>query len=506
MTRKSPLIAVLLLLLAPLVVAAPAVTAGTAAAAQEPFDIVLAGGTVMDPETELSAVRHVGIRGNRIEAISEEALEGTQVIDVAGLIVAPGFVDMHAHGQSYEANVFQAHDGVTTALELEGGVGDVASFLEGREGDALVNYGASVSHGQLRIGVMPKYAEALAAVSGNLGEEGELDDFFALLGEAGYDAVDPASYGALKKLLHANLRAGGLGLGVPHQYYPGATHDEIFRVFQMAGEWYVPIYTHVRDMAVSAFQEVIANAAATGAPLHIVHINSMSLGHIGTTLDLIGGAQARGIDVSAEAYPYTAASTGLNSAIFDEGWQEKLGISYGDVQWEATGERLTEATFNEYRAAGGGTVIIHMMKPEWVEMWMKTPFVMIASDGMPYAPGAHPRSAGTFTRVLGRYAREQEMLPLMEAISRMSFMPAKRLERFAPSMARKGRLQVGMDADITVFDAGRVIDTATFEDDLSKSEGVEYVLVNGVMVVHEGATVEGVFPGRPVLGRLYDGS
>jgi len=366
-----------------------------------------------------------------------------------------------------------------------------------------LNFGASAAHAQLRIGAMPEYADALAQVgSGSIGEEGELQKLFALLGKAGYEPVDPARYGKMKALLLRNLQVGGLGIGLPHQYYPGASYDEIFRVFEMAAEWEMPIYTHVRDMSIAAFQEVIANAAATGAPLHIVHINSMSLWNIGTVLDLIAGARAQGVDVSGEAYPYTAASTGIESAIFDRGWQEKLRISYGDIQMQDTGERLTKETFNMYREKGG-TVIIHMMKPEWIEQWMKTPWVMIASDGMPYAPGAHPRSAGTFTRVLGKYAREEEMLPLMEAISRMSFMPAERLERFAPGMSRKGRIQEGADADITVFDPGRVIDTATFEEDLSKAEGVQYVLVNGVLVVRNGATVENVFPGRPVVGRLY---
>lgn len=474
--------------------------------AQETYDVVLLGGTVMDPETGLNAVRNLGIRGDRIVAVTEESIQGAETIDATGLIVAPGFIDMHAHGQSYQANVFQAHDGVTTALELEGGVADVAGFLATRSGSSLVNFGASVSHSQLRVGAMPQYADLLArATSLEIGGEGELEEVFSLLQQAGYEPVDPVHYGRMAELIEANLRAGGLGIGVPHQYYPGASYDEIFRVFELAAAWYMPIYTHVRAMNVAAFQEVIANSAATGAPLHIVHINSMALGNIGTVLDLIEGAMANGIDVSAEAYPYTAASTGIRSAIFDEGWQERLGISYGDVQLQDTGERLTEETFNRYRQEGG-TVIIHMMKPEWIEMWMKKPFVMIASDGMPYAPGAHPRSAGTFTRVLGRYARDQEMLPLMEAVSRMSFMPAQRLERFAPAMARKGRVQVGADADIVVFDPGRVIDTATFEADLSKSEGVEHVLVNGVLVVRDGTTVEGVFPGRPVVGRRYVGS
>lgn len=482
------------------------VAAGGAAGAQEDYDVVLMGGTVIDPETGFEGVRNVGIRGDRIVAVSSEPLSGARMIDATGLIVAPGFIDLHAHGQSYEANVYQAHDGVTTALELEGGVADVERFLADRAGEALVNYGASVSHGGLRMVAMPQHADALArAESMDSGAADDVQEILDVLSRAGYEAVDPANYGQMKDALELNLRRGGLGLGVPHQYYPGATYDEIFRVFEMAAGWYMPIYTHVRDMSIAAFQEVIANSAATGAPLHIVHINSMALGSIGTALDLIAGAQSRGVDVSAEAYPYTAASTGIGSAIFDEGWQEKLGISYGDIQLQDTGERLTEESFNFHRQQGG-TVIIHMMKPEWIEMWMKAPFVMIASDGMPYAPGAHPRSAGTFTRVLGRYVRDQEMMPLMEAVSRMSYMPAQRLERFAPGMARKGRLQVGADADITVFDPGRVIDTATFEEDLSTSEGVRYVLVNGVLVVDEGATVENVFPGRPVLGRLYRGS
>jgi dihydroorotase len=211
------------------------------------------------------------------------------------------------------------------------------------------------------------------------------------------------------------------------------------------------------------------------------------------------------MDITTEAYPYTAGSTGLGSAIFDEGWQELLGISYGDIQWEATGERLTEETFNKYRAEGGGTVILHVMKPEWIELAMRTPFVMVASDGMPYAPGAHPRSAGTFSRFLGYYVRELETMPLIEALSKISLMPAQRLESVAPGMVRKGRIQVGSDADITVFAPGRIIDTATFEDDLSFAEGVEHVLVNGTFVVRDGDSIEGARPGRPVLGKMYAG-
>jgi dihydroorotase len=468
--------------------------AGAQSTAQ--FDVVIAGGRVMDPESRLDAVRYIGIREGTIAAISEQPLNGATVLPAAGRVVAPGFIDLHAHGQTNEANEYQAHDGVTTALELEGGVAAVSEFLRSRENRSILNFGASASHGAMRTMSMREFAtEAQAARTSR-----ERWHAFSMKGR--YKPLTSAEeYTTLAATMERGLLEGALGLGVAHQYYPGATREEIFRVFQMAKRWNVPIFTHVRSMVPDAMQEVLANAAATGASLHIVHVNSMSLGALPFVLELIESARRQGLDVTTEAYPYTAASTSIQSAIFDEGWQERLGISYGDVQWEKTGERLTQETFDSYRKQGG-MVIMHMMKPEWIERAVASPFVMIASDGMPYAPGAHPRSAGTFSRVLGRYVREQKVLPLMDALAKMTIMPARRLETMAPQMKNKGRIRVGADADITVFDPARIIDTATFEKGLSFSEGIDHVLVNGVPVVREGATVPNTFPGRAVVGNF----
>ncbi len=472
-----------------------------------PLELILAGGRVIDPESGLDAIRHVGVREGVVVAVSEQPLDerlaqGGTLLDATGLVVAPGFIDLHAHGQSDSAHEYQARDGVTTALELEWGYPELSTFLESREGRSRVNFGASVAHGLARAVAMADEAERepMRRQSREAASRDEpLRDLQAVAWDARYEELPPQRYPDLDEEIERGLREGGLGIGMAHQYYPGANRQEIFHVFQLAAEQSVPIFTHVRAMEIDAMQEVLANAAATGASLHIVHVNSMSLGHIDTVLELITGARARGIDVSTEAYPYTAASTGLDSTIFDPGWQDRLSISYGDLQWESSGERLTAETFERYRGTNG-TVIIHMMKDEWIDHALGNDWVMVASDGMPYAPGAHPRTAGTFSRVLGRYVRERQVLDLPGAIRKMSLLPAQRLTEISPQMAKKGRVQPGFDADLTVFDPERVIDRATFEDGLAFSEGIVHVVVNGVPVVLDSRSVEGAFPGRAIRG------
>ncbi len=479
-------------------------TERVSAQAPETYDMVLKGGRVIDPESGLDAVRNVGILGDRIAEISAGDLQGKEVIDVSGLVVSPGFIDLHAHGQTNRANEFQAHDGVTTALELEGGVANVRAWIESRRNNARINYGASAAQGDLRWMAMEKYSSQAAEIWKVLAEDGidsnRLDPLYAQVDGSRYEPIDKAETEKMFGLLKQELEAGALGIGVPVGYYPGATRGEMFDLYKYAAEADTVIFTHVRGTNIGSIQEAIANAAVNGTSLHIVHLNSMSLGEIDVSLAMVKAAQERGLDITTELYPYTAASTSLESTIFDDGWQRRLGISYGDLQWQDTGERLTEATFKSYREKGG-VVIIHMMKPEWIEKGIRAPFTMIASDGMPYAPGAHPRSAGTFSRVLGRYVREMKVLSLKDALGKMTIMPAKRLETIAAAAQLKGRLQVGCDADITVFDPGKIIDTATFEKDLSFSVGVRHVLVNGTFVVKDSESVENAFPGRPLLGK-----
>ena len=438
----------------------------------------------MDPESGLDAVRSVGIQGKRIARISARPLRGKVEVDAKGLVVAPGFIDLHSHGQNPENYRYKAMDGVTTALELEVGVSPVAEWYAAREGKALINFGASSGHIAARMAVMKDTGNFLprdAAMNRRATAEEQR---------------------AITAAVQKGLDEGALGIGLGLAYTPSATHEEILNIFYLAAKWKRPVFVHLRDLGAStpgifeSLQEVIADAAASGASLHIVHINSMAQRKTAEALRMIEGARARGLDVTTEAYPYIAASTRLESAVFEPGWQEKQGATYSDLLWVATGERLTPESFERYRKQGG-PVVIFMNTEEMVQLALANPIVMIASDGQITNGKGHPRGAGTYARVLGKYVREEKALSLMDAIRKSSLMPAQRLEAMSPQMRRKGRITVGDDADISVFDPDHVIDKATYENPAQYSEGFRYVLVGGKFVVRDGK-LQDAAPGEAI--------
>jgi hypothetical protein len=242
---------------------------------------------------------------------------------------------------------------------------------------------------------------------------------------------------------------------------------------------------------------VIGAAAITGASLHIVHINSTCLRDSLECLAMIQGARDRGLDVTTEAYPYIAGMTAINSAVFNPGWREKLGIDYADLMLPDTGERLTKQRFDElHNSSAKNWVLIFSNTQEMVDAVIPHPLVMIASDG---AEG-HPRNAGTFSRVLAQYVREKKMLTLPDALRKMTLMPAQMLERSTLAARNKGRLQEGADADIVVFDAAAISDRSTFQKPMEPSVGVHYLVVGGTVLVDEGKIVPDVFPGRALVG------
>jgi dihydroorotase len=455
-------------------------------------DLVLAHGRVMDPASGLDAVRHVGITAGKISAISETPLQGGVVVDVAGRVVAPGFIDLHAHGQTTSDLQIKAQDGVTTALEMEGGVYPVAAWYERQQGTAPIHYGATVGHQPARFVVFhPELKDIPQALRRSA---------MARLGPEPAGANQPAGAEERQRIaaaLREGLREGAPGVGFGINYTPGATVEEIEEMFRVAAERKAPAFVHTRAFGIGAIREAIGSARQAGVALHIVHVGSSGLTDVPEVLQLIETHRTAGMDLTTEVYPYTAASTRLESAVFNPGWQANLRIGYGDIVWTATGERLTAQSFEKYRREGGW-VIMHMMKDENVERAIAHPSVMIASDGVPFVDGkGHPRGAGTYARVLGHYVREKKLLSLMDALGKMTILPARRLAH-VPMMKHKGRLAIGADADITVFDPDRVIDRATFESPTTPSAGISHVIVSGVFVVRDGALLPEARPGRPV--------
>jgi N-acyl-D-aspartate/D-glutamate deacylase len=451
--------------------------------AQTRYDIVIHGGRVLDPETSLDAVRDIGIRGNEIVAVSEMPLEGARVINASGLVVAPGFIDLHQHDLSPAGVRVKALDGVTTALELEIGPPNVREFLEARRNKLLINYGTAASHPWARASIM--------------GREHVGGELLPPSSPATNDPATPEQIRRIQQRLRDELNAGGLGVGMGIQYTPGATRWEIIEMFHVAAERAVPVFVHMRGDRVESVGEVVAAAAVTGAPLHIVHINSSCLKDAPECLSMVAGARARGLDVTTEAYPYIAGMTEINSALFNPGWREKFGADYSDLMIPNTGERLTKERFEELHASPKvQTVIMFNNTQPVVDAIMANPLVMVASDGFP----GHPRDTGTFGRFFAQYVRDRHSLTLMDAVRKMSYMPAVRLERCTPGARKKGRLQAGADADVVVFDPQSFRDQSTFEKPDVPSTGVRYLLVNGTMVVDDGAIVPGVAPGRALTG------
>jgi N-acyl-D-aspartate/D-glutamate deacylase len=448
--------------------------------AQQRGDVAIVGGRVMDPTSGVDRVANVLIRGDRIVAITDGPVGADRVIDASGLVVAPGFVDILAGiPASREPQRYKIKDGVTTVIGMHGGPVDIEGWYRAFEAEgSLVNYGTAVGHSSVRqaAGATDRYAPATEA-----------------------------QLARMREIAGAAIEAGALGVGFGINYVPGASYEEVIAMFDVAARHGVPAHVHSRykgsvfpQTIVQSLQEVITAAAVTGASAQIVHLASSGVGSMATSLAMIEGARRHGIDIMADIYPYLANSTRLESALYDPGWQERFGgITYDSIMLVETGERLNEETFRYWRERGATIITFFIPKDEMV-MALKHPDVMVASDGVIVGGKGHPRGAGTFARVVGRFVREEGYLPLMEALRKVTIMPAERLEEAAPSMRLRGRLGPGAYADITVFDPDRLIDRATYREPARYSAGVEYVLVNGVLILDRGEFVEGAAPGRPI--------
>ena len=439
---------------------------------------MILGGRVMDPETGLDAVRHIGIQDGRIAVISRRKIEARDTVDARGLVVAPGFIDVHAHGQTPETYRFEALDGVTTALELELGTENVAAWYRERSAGELINYGVSIGHIRVRMAVMHDSGTIMP------------------VGAGAYRAASPAQITEIAQRIETGLKEGAVAVGAGLPYTPAAKRDELLALFRVAAKARTSMHVHIHS-GVAGLTQALALAAETGAPLHVVHINSSGTKETPAMLELVRAAQAEGRDVTTEAYPYTAGMTEIQSATIQDMYRSVPDARFGELEWPPTGERLTRASFARY-SRSGGPVVIHSNTEQMVSAAISSPLTMIASDAYWINGQGHPRTTGTYAKVLGRYVREEHALSLMDAIRKMTLMPAQRLERRVPAMRQKGRLRTGADADITIFDADQVLDRSTYREPSLAPVGIQHVLVSGISVVTNGRAVAGVTPGKPV--------
>jgi hypothetical protein len=468
----------------------PPSVAGTATtspvAPDHVFDQVIGGGRVIDPETGYDRVANVGIDGTTITAISEAPLTGRATINAENRVVAPGFIDMISYDPNDYGIWFKIADGVTTNLGMHGMLTTAEKFFSAYEGKSPCHYGGAYDNYYMR--------------SNGAQEIG------------GGSPATPAQIDSLVDDIETQLHQGWIGASFSPEYSPGITDDEISQQMAVAAKYGLPSFFHGRystdvppDDNAKTLQEILDLGRQTGSGVHVMHITSTGgTFQMAQSLDTLQKARDNDkLDVTACLYPYNFWATYIRSARFAPGWQERFHITYNDLVVPGTGERLTKQSFDSYRASENKLVAAYAIPDADVVTALQSKFTMVGSDAiLEPANNNHPRAAGCFSRTLGYYARDQQTLSLIDALAKMTILPAKRLEGKAPALAKKGRLQQGADADITVFDPSTVADRSTVDNPAQESAGIDYVLVLGQVVKSPDGLHKDVLPGQPIKSVL----
>ncbi len=493
------------------------------------YDVVILNGRVMDPETNFDAVRNVGIIDGKIVLITEDKIKGKETIKADGLVVAPGFIEGHQHATDAFSRKVALRDGLTTMMDFEAGIRDAEKWYADAEGKTQNNYGAVVCAMFARVSVLdgPEIAE-LGNDAGGL--------FGGIVNAAGAKAKkenrpmgwsnalsSPEELKEILQMIDDALRDGALGIGIPVGYMTnGVTSYEMFKYQELAAKYGRVANGHTRFAGIRpptegalGIQEMLCNAMLLDGAFMGAHLNSIQDWEY--TIPMINHARKMGIKTWGEVYPYAAGSTIASTDVIEESNMKSLGITYSDITNASDGKRWDKATYEDVRKNDPGrAVIIYNNPKDAVGKWLAMPDVVVVSDGMPiqdenaeYYPwdtpyegkSCHPRSAGPRAKVL-RMVREDNIMPLMEAVSKMSYLHAKFFEELGgiPQFRFKGRMQVGCDADVVVFDPNTVTDNATYKagEGALPSTGIPFVLVNGVVVVKDSKVQKGVYPGKPI--------
>ena len=487
------------------------------------YDLVINGGRVMHPETGLDAVRNVGVKDGEIASITKNAIKGKETIDAKGLVVAPGFIDGHTHSANDAFGVKKGIvDGRTTQLDLEAGAWPLDVWYDRLDGKSISNYGASVGHLPIRDEVFSN----ITTTTGNL--------FLEMWKSKSQWSVHCASPDELEKILEKielGIKLGGLGVGTPIGYATaGLNSFEVNQAWRLAGRHglFATVHGRFSSMAlptegILGTLEAIASATMFNAGLLVHHYHAQVLTEVEEVAKMVDEVRELGKNVLLELYPYTfGSSVMMADYLHPDNYQNNMGRTYGDITLVKTMKPLTKETYEEeVKKEPGATIMFEHCKEEDMVKAMAWPSVCVGSDAVPYIDGdgghdnpdgattvpydcpdneahGHPRNAGTFAKIF-RYARDKKVMPLMLAVEKTSYQLAKFMgDCGIPQMTRKGRMQVGCDADIVVFDADTITDNSTRENGALVSSGIPYVIVNGTPVVKDSKLIEGVYPGKAV--------
>ncbi len=484
------------------------------------FDIVIKGARVIDPETKFDAIANIGIVGKKIAVITSDNISGSNVVVANGLVAAPGFIDLHFHGQDPFSERVGVFDGKTTQLDLEAGAMPVADYYHYKSGKSLTNYGASVGHAFARVQAMDGInSQGIGLLNHTLEKTAQTGNKWAS------QTATEQQLNEIDELIIGGLAQGGLGVGIMVGYYPNARSDGLTRIAKIAKNHNSFLTVHSRYLSLTqpsgmlGIQEMISLATSYDVPLLIHHVPTNALSNTKTVLDMIDEANRNGAKIVGEMFPYDRGSTFIGTEILDEGWQERMDMDYHDLTWTETGETLTEKSFNQYRSERPeGYFIMKHIKEEDMLIALNHPSTIIGSDGMVYTDSkgqllpkdapvsaglGHPRGAGSYGRFL-RLAIDGGSLSLMNALAKTSYLPAMLVEKVAPEMKDRGRLQQGAFADITIFDPKVVDGVAGYAQGTNSlpSKGFPYVIVNGEVVIDNGKLINNTYPGQAVRGQL----
>ena len=454
---------------------APILDASARLAPGQSADVVLTGGRIIDPDTGFDRVGNVALIGSTIVEISDQPIQAGRQVDASNLVISPGFIDVLSYEPNEYGEWWKIADGVTSNIGMHGLRFDAANFLSQWETTGVpINFGGAVhnSHIRQQLGFLPS------------------------------DTADGSAIRQITAAIETQVQDGFLGIHVQPEYAPGVSANEMLDMGRMAASLGVPLCVHARfsDNAVpglqaDAIRELIDVADQTGCHVHAEHINSTGgTGRMADALAELGAAIDGGLSMTACMYPYEFWATYLQTSRFDD-WQNKFGLSFEDLQVAGTNERLTAETYEQAYESNALTAAYAISDTD-VNLAIQAPFMMIGSDAILEPPhNNHPRSTGAYSRTIGEYSRDRGLISLHQALAMMTIRPAEFLQISTPQMATKGRMQIGADADITVFDPATIIDRSTLENPAQESSGVHYVFVNGTEVRNPDGNVETARPG-----------